>query len=271
MLRIKLVYGIMTSSIMVISEIWLYFTYEYNRYMSICYNNNLEHTRTDDRGVNSSVFPATDWLTSDQSLFTIRQTSYHVQNVLVTFRLQTWQPPNNHRSHSDWLVLKTCVRLNLRLIADETLIDWCAALPVPHRSNSDDDLIKGRRITDLIVLSSVARQHHMGVWQVRGRWVIGINGRCSAQSVGKPSLAGNVIGAKIRWRISNPLNFCHRTILLDWNSSVWANAHGTLVGGWAELICGWQATNRSMAGSYKSAFRSVSGHPVASVEGGISE
>ena len=108
----------------------------------------------------------------------------------------------------------------------------------------------------------------MGVWQVRGRWVIGISGRCSAQSVGKPPLAGNFIGANVRWRILNPLNFCHRTILLDRNSSVWADNHGTLVGGWAELICGWQATNRSMAGSYKSAFRSVPGHPPASVEGG---
>ena len=108
----------------------------------------------------------------------------------------------------------------------------------------------------------------MGVWQVRGRWVIGISGRCSAQSVGKPPLTGNFIGANVRWRILNPLNFCHRTILLDRNSSVWADTHGTLVGGWAELICGLQATNRSMAGSYKSAFRSVSGHPPASVEGG---
>ena len=108
----------------------------------------------------------------------------------------------------------------------------------------------------------------MGVWQVRGRWVIGIRGRCSAQSVGKPPLAGNFIGANVRWRILNLLNFCHRTILLDRNSSVWANTHGTLVGGCGELICGWQATSRSMAGSYKSAFRSVSGHPPASVEGG---
>ena len=108
----------------------------------------------------------------------------------------------------------------------------------------------------------------MGVWQVRGRWVIGISGRCSAQSVGKPPLAGNFIGANVRWRILNLLNFCHRTILLDRNSSVWGDTHGTLVGGCAELICGWQATNRSMAGSYKSAFRSVSGHPPASVEGG---
>ena len=115
---------------MAISEIWLYFTYGYNRYMSICYNNNLEHNPADDMGVNSSVFPATDWLTCDQSLFIFRQASYHVQNVLVTFRLQTWQPPNNNRSHSDLLVLKTSVRLNLRLIPDEPLIGvWCFLYP----------------------------------------------------------------------------------------------------------------------------------------------
>ena len=46
-----------------------------------------------------------------------------------------------------------------------------------------------------------------------------------------------------------------------WSELVgWVDTHGILVGGWAELICGWQATNRSMAGSYKSAFRSVSGY-----------
>ena len=106
----------------------------------------------------------------------------------------------------------------------------------------------------------------MSVWQVRGRWVIGISGRCSVQSVEKPPLAGNFIRANVRWRISNPLNFCHRTFLLDRISSVWAGTHGTLVGGWAELICGRQANNRSMAGSYESAFRSVSGHPTASVK-----
>ena len=96
----------------------------------ICYNNNLDHNRADDKGVNWSVFPATDWLTSDQSLFIIRHASNHVQNVLVTFRLQTWQPPNNNRSHSDLSVLKTCVRLNLWLIIDEPLIGvWCFLYP----------------------------------------------------------------------------------------------------------------------------------------------
>ena len=88
----------------------------------------------------------------------------------------------------------------------------------------------------------------MGVWQVRGQWVIRISGRCSGQLVGKPPFTGNFIRASVLWRISNPLNFCHRTILLDRNSLVWVDTHGTLVGAWPKLIRGWQTTNRSVAG-----------------------
>ena len=82
--------------------------------------------------------------------------------------------------------------------------------PEPDRSSADKPLISVRCFlypTDqtpmtirlkagespicLVVGGSTASHgHHMGVWQVRGRWVIGISGRCSAQSVGKPPLAG---------------------------------------------------------------------------------
>ena len=117
--------------------------------MSIYYNHYLQHNRADDRDVNSSsVFPATDWLTSDQSLFIFCQASYHVPNVPVTSRLQTWHPPTNYRAPSALLPFKN-------LCPTESPIDcrratcWCAVLPVPHRSNPDNDPIKGRRITDL--------------------------------------------------------------------------------------------------------------------------
>ena len=70
----------------------------------------------------SSVFPATDWLTSDQSLLIFREAIYHVPNVPLMVRLQTWHPSTYNWAPSDLLFLKTCVRLNLRLIADEPQI-----------------------------------------------------------------------------------------------------------------------------------------------------
>ena len=217
--------------------------------MSICYNHYLQYNRVDNRGVTSSnVFPATDWLTSDQSLFIFRQASYHIPNVPVTFRLQTRQPPTNNRSPSGLLVLKTCVHLNLRLIADKPLIGMRYFLYLTDQTPIRIQLKAGESPMCLVVGGSTASHGSVaGLWPVNNR-----NQRKVIGAIG----GWTAIGRKFH-RSKRPMTNFKPVELLSSDDFAWS-----------ELICRWQATNRSMAGSYKSAFRSVSGHPPASVEGG---